>query len=247
MATHNEDSVPEMVQLNSRLLKPNDPNSKEEFRVELLVNPAQLEISDRASFEVSLAKLTLSLNLSGFTIDPGSKRGEPTRPAEIVRTRTIVHETSATGQLGTVGGLNLGLVEQSIKLEGSGSASKTTKDSVSTVEQDRHIFVRARGNDTWEVTEPPWEHNNSLDAKYLNDDVLCCVTRQDRANLYTADLMAYARQRDLHFAPKQNKMFGTLLTSRDKLVSIFLTKAMARECPYQGYVTFSRVVIDIED
>lgn len=245
--THGKDSVPELVQLGVRLLKPNDPDSKEEVRVELRVNSAPLEINERETYDVSLMKLTLSLDVSGFAIEPGSKRGEPTRPPEVIKTETVVTEFSRTGGAGAKGGLTLGVAEQSLKIQGEASGSVTNKESVSTTKEDRHILVIAKGNDTWEVSEPPWAENKRLNSKYLNDDPLCLVTKQDRANLHTVDLIAYARQRDLCFDPTHNKLFGGLLTPIDKLLGVILAKAISRDQPYRGVVTFSHVVVDVED
>lgn len=247
MATRVRNPVSELVQLGVRLLKSNDLESKEEVRVELRVNSAPLEINERETYSVSLTKLTLSMDVSGFDVEPGSKHGEPTRPTEVIKTETIVTESSRTGGVGAKGGLKVGVAEQSLNIQGEARGSVTNKESVSTTKEERHILVMAKGNDTWEVSEPPWAENKRLNSKYLNDDPLCLVTRQDRANLRSVDLIAYARQRDFCFDLTHNKLFGGLLTPKDKLLGVILAKAISRDKPYSGVVTFSHVVVDVED
>jgi hypothetical protein len=155
--------------------------------------------------------------------------------------------SSRRGGGGANGVLTLGVAYKSLNNHGEQHGSVTNKESVSTTKEERHILVMAKGNDTWDVCEPPWAENKRLNSKYLNDDPLCLVTRQDRANLHTVDLVAYARQRDLCFDPTHNKLFGGLLTPKDKLLGIVLAKAISYDQPYKGIVSLSHVVIDVED
>ncbi|MCA6114960.1 hypothetical protein J6524_08510 [Bradyrhizobium sp. WSM 1738] len=148
--------------------KSEEKPDESDLQVDLRVSPAQIEGPDDLTISVSVKRLTLSLDLAGLHIAPNSRFGELTKPNVDVHETTLKTETSVEGEMKGDAGLKLNatsLPEVSFGV-GAKRVAKTT-NSVSSTAKQSHVRVRARGNQTWDVTEPPWEDVKHLDATYL--------------------------------------------------------------------------------
>ncbi len=229
MARLKQNSIPDLVDLSARVLSADEEGAHDELKVELRVHPAQLDGPNNLTFSVGLKRLMLSLDLSGLEEVAGSRFGEPIRDNQQTQERTLSTEISVEKKNSDSVGVKLALHPE-VTLKGDDSSSLKKKSTVSTTEKKVHHNVRARGNLIWEVTEPPWE-NTVLNATYLNDDTLCKITSQDRANSRAVNLIAYAKQKDLIFEPeKSNFLFRS--TNHKKLLNVLFSKALSSGQPF---------------
>lgn len=239
---YNENPLIDLVELSTRLVAVEDSPGESELRVELRVHPAQLDGPENCQFDVSLKRLTLSLNVTGIKTVPGSHYGEPTRENEQINERTLSTEISLENKTAGGSGYKLSVnPELTLKADIGHTAKK--KSTVSTTEKERHRDVEARGNLRWLVSRPHWE-DQILDAKFLNDQTLCKITFKDRANNRSIVLTAFAKQKelDVHTPP------GFLRTiNHRKNMKVLLSKALSLNSPFDGYITFSKSVISFED
>ncbi|WP_198034804.1 hypothetical protein [Bradyrhizobium sp. WSM1417] len=243
MGFSDKNSIPDLVELIVRCTPSAAVEGQNEIRSELRVQPAMLEASSKLRFSVGLKRLMLSLDLSGLHAVPGSRHGEPIKESQETRERTVSTEISVERK--RTGGLGLKLAlnsELSAKTDDSQAIAE--KGTVSTTEKQTHYRVRARGNLTWEISEPPWEMP-ILDGTYLNDALLLRTSCQDRANTKRIDLTAYAKQKDIVFTPEKVGVFRG--TNERKLLQVLLSKALAGSDSFAGLVAFSRSEIDVED
>jgi hypothetical protein len=246
MNSYNQNAIPELVDLAARLAQADQPEGGE-VRVELRVHPATVDGPDDVSISVSLKRLILSLKLHGLHAVPGSRFGEPTRENEEVRELTMSAERSVENKVSGEAGIKAALMNPELSLKGSGSRAVKTKNTVSYSEKSRHYNVRALGNLIWEVTQPPWEEDQRLDLTYLNDNAICKVAAQDRANQKSVHLTSYSKQKDI--VVQATKPGFNLLRhiNQKKLLNILIAKALSTEGQFNGTVTFSESVIDLEN
>lgn len=243
MGFSDKNAIPDLVELMVRVVHSVTDEGQKEIRSELRVQPAMLDGSNKLRFSVGLKRLMLSLDLSGLQPVPGSRHGEPIKDNQETREHTVSTEISVERR--RAGGLGLKLALNSeLSAKKDDSQAVAEKGTVSTTEKQTHYRVRARGNLTWEVSEPPWEMP-ILDGTYLNDAVLCRVSNQDRANTKQVDLTAYAKQKDLLFTPEKAGVFRG--TNERKLLQVLLSKALAGSESFNGLVAFSRSEIDVEE
>jgi hypothetical protein len=237
-------SIPDLVDLSVRVPPKSEEQTENEVRVELRIHPAQLDGPNDLEFSVGLRRMTLSMDLSGLAPVPGSRFGEPTKENEAIQERSLSTEASVENKDGGSGGVKLAMSpELSLKSDKSSVVKKTS--TVSVTERKHHHRVRARGNLTWEISEPPWE-SPTLDLTYMNDEPLCKFASLDRANSKIVEITAYAKQKDLTFESKKPN-FSFRSTNHKKLLNILLSKALSSDEPFTGIVTFSRSVVNLED
>jgi hypothetical protein len=218
--------------------------------VDLRVGPAQIEGPHNLNITVSVKRLTLGLDLAGLRIAPNSRFGELVRPNVDTQEKTIKTETSIEGEIKGDAGFKVSataLPEVSFNA-GAKRTAKTT-NLISSSEKQNHVRVRARGNQTWEVTEPPWENAKHLDASFLNHDVLCKVQSQKGANARNVQLTAFAKQKEIVLtAAKSRSILRFRSTNHERLMKILISKAISSSSgEYSGIVTFSHSEADLED
>jgi hypothetical protein len=246
MNNHDKNSIPELVDLAVRVETTAD-GKEAEVKVELRVHPTSLDGPHDLSCSVALKRLALNLALSGLHPIPGSRFGEPTRENVEIRegkfSSETSHEKTVSGEAGFKAHLSSPLALSS---KGTGSRAVATKEGVTFSEKRQHHKVRALGNLVWEVTQPPWE-DPKLDLTYLNNNTLCALTVQDRANHRTVELTAYVKQKDIVFETTKSGLNPFRSMNHRKLMNILLAKALAVEGQFNGTVIFSNSVVDLED
>jgi hypothetical protein len=246
MSKQDSNSIPELVELLVRIEGGNE-GSRRNVNVDLRVHPASLDGPHNMTFSTSLKRLTLDLELNGTEAVPGSRFGEPTRPNEAIHERTVSTERSIENQSSGEAGLNSSLTKPlEFSGKGSGSLAVKTKQSSSHSEREQHLNVRAMGNLKWEVTQPRWE-KQVLDLTYLNNETICKIEIQDRANHKSVQLKASAKQKDIVFEVTKTNFPSFLTTNQKRLMNILLSKALSSEGTFDGTVIFSKSVFEIED
>jgi hypothetical protein len=172
-------SIPELVELTMLVSKVGETSEESNLHVDLRVGPAQIEGPDDLSIAVSVKRLTLNLDLAGLQIAPHSRIGELIKPNIDALEKTLKTETSVEGEIKGDAGFKVSATAlPEVSFSGGAKRTAKTTNSVSSTEKQSHVRVRARGNQTWDITEPPWEDVKHLDATYLNNDVLCKVRSQ---------------------------------------------------------------------
>ena len=102
------------------------------------------------------------------------------------------------------------------------------------------------GNLKWEVTQPPWEEQ-VLNLTYLDNEVICKIETQDRANHKSIQLKAIVKQKDIVLEASRKGLPVFRNHTQKKLMNIVVAKALSSEASYNGTVTFSESVFEIED
>jgi hypothetical protein len=242
-------SVPELVEFTMVVSKSNESLEEGNVNVDLRVGPALVEGPDDLTISVSVKRLILSLDLAGLKIAPGSRFGELLKPNTEIQERSVTSETTVEGEL--KGGLGVKLdatIVPQVDFSTGGRRTAKTTSSTSSTERLTHTRVRARGNQTWDVTEPPWEETKYLDATYLNNDLLCKVHLQKGANTRIVQLTAFAKQKELIISTKSKSAFGFRSTNHERLMKVLIGKALsASGGKYNGIVTFSSSEVEFED
>jgi hypothetical protein len=242
-------SIPELVELTMVVSKAENTPDESNVHVDLRVSPTQLEGPDDLSISVSVKRVTLSLDLAGLHIAPHSRFGELLKPNIDVQEKTLKTEASIEGEIKGDAGFKVSATAlPEINLSAGGKRTAKTTNSVSSTEKQTHVRVRARGNQTWDVTEPPWEDVKHLDATYLNNDVLCKVRSQKGANVRSVQLTAFAKQKELVLSAKSKSVFQFRSTNHERLLKVLIGKALSSSSgEYNGIVTFSSSETDLED
>ncbi len=243
-------SIPELVELTMLVSKADETPDESSVHVDLRVSPAQIEGPDDLSISVSVKRLTLSLDLAGLHIAPHSRYGELVKPNIDAQEKTLKTETSIEGEIKGDAGFKVSASALPEVSFGAGAkrTAKTT-NSISSTQKQTHVRVRARGNQTWDVTEPPWEDVKHLDATYLENDVLCKVSAPKGANARNVQLTAFAKQKELVLtAAKSKSILSFRSTNHERLLKILIAKAISSSSgEYSGIVTFSHSEADLED
>jgi hypothetical protein len=232
------------------ITKEDETLDERNVHVDLRVQPAQIDGPDDLVFSVSVKRLSLNLNLGGLQIAPHSRFGELLKPNVDAHERTLKTETSIESELKGDAGLKVSATSlPEVSIGGGKKRISKAINSVSSIEKQNHVRVRARGNQTWEVTEPPWEEVKHLDATYLNHDVLCKVRPQKGANARSVQLTAFAKQKELVLATAKSKLiFRLRSTNHERLLKVLIGKALSSSSgEYSGIVTFSNSEADLED
>ena len=148
-------SIPELVELTMLVSKAEETPDENSLHVDLRVSPAQIEGPDDLSISVSVKRLTLSLDLAGLQIAPTSRFGELLKPNVDAQERTLKTETSIEGEIKGDAGFKVSATSlPEISFSGGAKRTAKTTNSVSSTEKQSHVRVRARGNQTWDITEP---------------------------------------------------------------------------------------------
>jgi hypothetical protein len=243
-------SIPELVELTMLVSKAEETPDESSVHVDLRVSPAQIEGPDDLSISVSVKRLTLSLDLAGLHIAPHSRFGELLKPNIDAQEKALKTETSIEGEIKGDAGFEVRATALPVISFNAGAkrTAKTT-NSVSSTEKQSHVRVRARGNQTWDITEPPWEDAKHLDATYLDNDVLCKVRSPKGANARSVQLTAFAKQKELVLAAaKSKRILHFRSTNHERLMKVLIGKALsASSGEYSGIVTFSNSEVDLED
>lgn len=247
--THDHNAIVDLVELLLRVAKAENDAAETEVRVDLRLAAADLDGDNGLSFNVAVQKMWISLDLSGLTISPGARHGEPTKPNQVDVERTTKTENVVEKQAHA--GLNLRLDPKAFVGDGSieggakhNSAGKRTVSETAS-EKSPHIRVKARGGNRWEIAEADGE---LLDGTYLSNDLLCRVVATAGANSQIVELCAYAKQKDIVLKATRNGTRIPFLTNNhEKMLKILIAKAIsASGSSYAGTIAFSKSEGEIE-
>jgi hypothetical protein len=243
-------SIPGLVDMSLRASETQEGSGEIDLKAELQVNPVELDTHEGTTFTVAIKRLMLSLDLGGLDVVRGSRHGELVKDHVVTRERSLSAETVVSGKLSGDAGLKIGAdLKPEINFSAGASRTATSTTSVKFSETDQHIIVRARGGMTWEVAEPQWLDAKHLEATYLQNDTLCKVIAQPGANAQTAQLTAYAKQKDLTLkATKKAKLLRFKSANHEKLLKVLIAKALSSSgSQFNGIVTFSVSETVVED
>ena len=97
------------------------------------------------------------MSLDGLEVAGGTRFGEPVKQNGLSVKTALKETTAATNKIAanaTLGATLATQPEAALKAEAGGSREKTTSITREVNLEEQHIYVKARGNDTWEITEP---------------------------------------------------------------------------------------------
>lgn len=252
MGTDNN-SLPELLDLRLRIQECEKSESHKELRVDLRIYRADIEGPDECIISVALRKATLDLQLSGLEAVPNTRLGEPVRELQVTEKQTTKITTGMEGKATARAGVDVTKVVPATLSLSADATVKATASSTYTSKQDITAYrVKARGGDTWEVSEPQLKTNEKeaalLDGTYLSDAVLCNAKPTRGANLKSVGLTAYAKQRDLKLDISKATVWQAVSLNQEKLFSIFVAKSLGQTGPkYSGLVKLSHSEIEVED
>lgn len=243
---NDSNSLPELIEVIMRVTNSNEPSNRE-VRVELRIDSVALVTDDNVEFVVQLERASLAMDLDGFEVVPKSRHGEPIKPNDVSIEHKMTSQQVRKGEIAGQADLKLGPKPTgSIGLKAGGSAASTLTESVSSKEKYNLLRVKARGNLTWEVSEPA-EEGRTLGDTYLNDDVLCKIKALPGANMLAVRLDAFARKRDIKLVPAKKSKFSFKSTNHEKMFNALIAKSLGHNKGNGGIVTFSISEITIED
>ncbi|MCK1524753.1 hypothetical protein [Bradyrhizobium sp. 17] len=244
---NNRNAVPELIEVLMRVGSVEDGNR--EVRAELRVHNISLTTDEAVEFSVELDRAVLALDLDGLEIVPKSRHGEPTKQNDVQFEHKMTDERSRQGEISASAEGTLGVQPSaSFAAKASGSAGVKVTESITAQQTQSLLRVKARGNLTWEVTEPMIGGGSKpLDDTYLNDDVLCKVRALPGANLLAVKLEAFARKRDLRITPLSKlSRFKFASKNHEKMVGALIAKSLPNQSG-NGVVIFSVSEVVIED
>ncbi|NPV19375.1 hypothetical protein [Bradyrhizobium aeschynomenes] len=244
---NDNNSLPDLIELIARVGNDDDIASKE-VRVELRINSLTLTTDDCFEFTVQLERANLCLDLDGLEVVPKSRFGEPIKPNDVSVEHKLTNEKTQSGEIS--GNLQVDINLQptaSIGGKVAGSATSRTTESVSSQQTYNFLRVKARGNLTWEISEPG-DLSKPLGDTYLNDDVLCKLNATPGANMLAVKLVAFARKRDIKITPTSKlSRFSFKSKNHERLFTALVAKSLAHTQTNGGTITFSMSEIIIED
>lgn len=244
---NDRNSLPDLIEVIMRVANGNEPDNRE-IRVELRVNSVTLVADDNLEFVVQLERASLAMDLDGFEVVPKSRHGEPTKPNDVSVEHERTNQKTRKGEISGATDLTLSCNPSgSVAMKASGSAGSTLTESFSSKETYNLLRVKARGNLTWEISEPG-EAGKALDDTYLNDDVLCRIKTLPGANMLAVRLDTFARKRDIRITPiSKLSKFAFKSTNHEKMFNALVAKAISHNRANGGILTFSVSEITIED
>lgn len=222
--------------------------------VELRLASGDVDLDDETC-EISISKLTLSLDLEGATPVPGSRFGEPRRQPISEMDRVITQENEVATAFKGSANANLDITGPSLGASASGEVKASVRRETVLTAHDRfvHHRVKALPNLRWEVREAD---DSRLDGTYLESDSLVRFTRMERANRTALLARATVRQRDVAIGqvvrdPISWKYFERFSTTQRCLLDIFIAKsidsALRGRGKYVGEITLSSADVELPD
>lgn len=247
-------SLPELLDLRLRVQDCSKSEGRKDVRVDLRVNCVELDGPEGYVISVQLHKATLDLQLAGFDAVPNTRLGEPMRELEVKEKQTTKLTTSMEGRATAAAGVDVTkVVPATLKLSADATVQAKLASTYTAKEDITAYRVKARGGDTWEVSEPRLKTGKSelvpLDGTYLLDGVLCKLAPQRGANMKNVGVTAYVKQRDMKLGVSKGTVWQTYVSvSQEKLFNIFVAKSLGQmRAKYSGVVKLSHSETDVED
>ena len=246
-------SMPQVVEVKLRLRPCTIISEAKDVVADLRVNRGEIDCPEGNLITVELKRVFLGLELTGLDTVPKTRLGEPIKEIKIVEKQSTTVKQTAEGKLTGQVGIDIKhLVEANFKLNAGGSVeAKATTTNTAKVDITQYR-VKARGDDTWEVSEPEQKANRGssvLDGTYLADDCLCKILPQSGSNMRGVELSAYAKQRDLSLKLSKNSLKQRFLNyNQERLFGILVAQSFGLVGPkYAGIVRLSMSEVILED
>lgn len=223
-------SIPEICELGIRIEAASNQEGDLVCVAELRLHNGDIPLGDEVC-EVSVSKLTISIDLEGLEAVPGSRHGEPRRPNATRIDRTITQTNAAGKSYKAASDVCFNDTLPSLRASAGGEISgSTARETALTVnDQAEHLRVRAIPSLRWEVTEPD---GAQLSGTYLDGESLLGLARAERANRSSLSVSVRVKQRDLNI--KQDiagssslNFFSRLGNTQRRLLDIFISKSLS--------------------
>ncbi|MBS3850499.1 hypothetical protein KD146_17505 [Devosia sp. BSSL-BM10] len=240
----NYNPLPDLAELTTVVPAEDDTATSHQLNVELRIHPHEIE-DEVGTVMVSFTEATLSLELSGLSVVPKSKLGQPLvtpNVRKITRERVITAAVDETKE----GRVALGATLNAVTPEGSaelsrGSSTNVAQSTTVTDSEDitsSHIPVKAIGNDNWLIRA---DGGGPLDGVFLEYDTLCEVTATWGQNHLSMTSSLYVRQRHakFDFTPKPGLFSGLKSLNQRRLMEILISKSLHNaisEAPFSGSI-----------
>lgn len=252
MSTRN--AVTELCELVVRVEPTPGGGGELDCLVELRLAAGDVDLEDEAC-EISISKLTLSLDLEGMSAVPGSRYGEPRKAPTVEMERTVTQTNSSRRGFKAAGAAKLDVTGPALGASASGEVQIAVQKETILKAQDSvmHRHVTALPNLRWEVRE---QDDGILRGTYLDGDSLLRVMRSERANRTALIAQARVRQRDVsinqvvHSATALD-FFKKQSTTQRRLLGIFIKKsldaAIRGNGKFTGEIILSAAHVDVTD
>lgn len=223
-------SMPEICELGIRIVSAPDQEGHLLCVAELRLHNGDIQLGDEVC-EVSVSKLTISIDLEGLEAIPGSRHGEPRRPNSTRIDRTVTQTNAAGKSYKAASDASLSttipLLRASAEGEISGSTARETALTVN--DHDEHLRVRAIPSLRWEVSEPD---GAQLSGTYLDGESLLGLAKGERANRSSLSVNVRVRQRDINISQVMTgvsslNFFNRIGNTQRRLLDIFIAKSLS--------------------
>lgn len=247
-------SMPEICELGIRIVSAPFQEGHLYCVAELRLHNGEIPLGDEVC-EVSISKLTISIDLEGLEAVPGSRHGEPRRPNATRIDRTITH-TNAAGKSYKAAAdayLNTTIPVLTASAQGGISGSTARETALIVNDQDEHLRVRAIPSLRWEVSEPD---GAPLSGTYLGGESLLGLAKAERANRSSLSVNVRVRQRDLNVRQVMTGassliFFSRICNTQRRLLDIFIAKSLSAAVSgggkYLGEIILSNHSDEIQD
>lgn len=246
-------SIPEICDLDIRIDQ-STPDDGLSCVTELRLINGEIPIGDE-DCDVSLSKLTISVDVAGLIPIPGTRYGEPRKQNRVLVDKSL--DQTQTGSSGFRLGMDVELNGSMpfVKLDVGVATSKKTERVAKAVAKEKfeHHRVRAIPNLSWEVSE---YDGTALDGTYLDNDQLVGLTRAAGANQTLFEAKISVKQRHITIRPLESSTLSTSVLAKfddtkKRLMDIFIAKslsaAVSRERRYSGEIMLSSFRTEIDE
>ena len=247
--SEHKNSLPDLVELKTKVAAKEGDNDKHEMLVELRVHPFEIE-EKIGTIAVEITEAILSVEFSGLEVVPKTKLGQPIVDLkvrqEVQRERSV--STSAdhekTGKLGGVGGLSTtgGNAKVEARRNTTTRTGEIVTEKVTKTDASEFYRVRAIGNDNWRISE---ENGAPLDAVYVNHDPLCEVTPIPGSNRAGVEAELVVKQKHVKTKLSSDCSWTGLLRTNNqrKIAEVLIAKSMhaaGSDQPFDGKFVFAK-------
>lgn len=238
-------SLPDICELEVRLNKVSSDQEEIECVVDLRIHNSEIALGDEEC-QVCFKKLTISVDLEGLDIVPGSRFGEPRKSNEVSFTKHSTQEKSKEKKLGY--GLSTAFGRGRVDASASANAGSQSLAKHTTSNESRevqvHRRVKARPNKRWEVAELD---NEPLDDTYLENTVLFRANKAIGSNRERIAAEVKVKQRDLlvnqiRITQSAETFFSRLSINQRRLLDIFIAKSISSAL-YDGKTYIGEIVV----
>ncbi len=232
-------SIPDICELEIRVIRDYLEENDYTCIADLRLCSSEIPLGGQEC-EIGFRRLTISVDVEGLKVIPGSRFGEP-KKANYVPSSTELAERSCSKVESEYGG---GASTTGKNINFNARAKRNKKDNQSTektklTNSDEGFFlVRAQPNLRWMVSEPS---DNLLDGTYLEEEILFQLKPTDTSNRKNISIDVRVKQRDLvinQIIQTQSAInfFSSFNTNQRRLIDIFIAKSLSAKLYNGNYI-----------